>query len=101
MKLEDKEQYLNIIKYLQTVLEFYANEDNYKVKPLDEKKYEESNIVLDYGSQAKFALKSIENISKEIQDTNDEYENILKNYQKHPDMGSDTTQIMDKLKDLL
>lgn len=101
MKLEDKEQYLNVIKYLQTVLEFYAEEDNYKVNYIGEKNYEQSKIILDNGSQAKFALKSIDNISKEIQKTNDDYDKILKDYQKNHDLGSDTTQMMEKLKNLL
>lgn len=101
MDLEDKEQYLNTIKYLQSVLEFYADENNYKNNHINNKNYEKSKILLDNGHQAKSALDNIKNISKEINEINDEYDKILKDYQKNQNIDSDTTQIIDKLKNFL
>lgn len=74
----DDEKLLNEIVLLKQGLEFYANEENYDVnRPVDDKLY--SPVELDKGSQARFALKRVDDVLNEYQKMIDEYMDTVKN----------------------
>jgi len=68
----NNEQYENLIALLKQALEFYSDENNYKDKADVIPPIKADN----YGSQARFALKKIEEISSLNQDIENDYRNM-------------------------
>jgi len=68
----NNEQYENLIALLKQALEFYADKSNYLVKS----KSPDSDIRMDNGSQARFALSKIEEIDGLNQDIENDYQNM-------------------------
>jgi hypothetical protein len=79
----------NVINLLITALKFYQNEDNYK-KTFDN---ELSLIDKDGGHQARFALKTVDDIIKLEEKSYNEYENIIKT----EDVDSDVNDFLSKI----
>ena len=69
MKMKNIEDYQNLIELLKQALLFYADEKNY-IGDI----YRNSNIAVDQGSQARFALEKINEIENAYNDL-DEYIN--------------------------
>ena len=87
----------NIIELLKQALLFYSNVNNYKV---DRKVSDQifSLIEMDLGTQARFALKLIEDNAKVMGDANEEYMNsIIKNVD---DNNVDMIEIINVIKKL-
>jgi len=60
----DINELLNVIQILKNALNFYANEENYKENIIVSGECMSSQIEIDKGYTANFALKTIENINK-------------------------------------
>ena len=71
----NNEQYENLITLLKQALEFYSNENNYK-ENFNGKNIEPSLMIIDNGSQARFALKKIEELDVLNQDIENDYKNM-------------------------
>ena len=65
--LIDVEQYRNIIELMKQALMFYADIENYN----------SSKIILDLGSQARFAIETVDNILKQIERMDEEYNKMI------------------------
>lgn len=101
MNFENKEQYINLINYLQKILEFYSDENNYKDNFINEKNYEESKIKLDNGHHARFALNSINDFINTNEKMNEEYNKIIKNLENNNDTNYDPNKFLNDLKKYL
>ena len=72
-KMSSPDEYENIINLLKEALRFYA----------DPKNYEGTIPMIDHdeqGSQARFALKQAEDLTKQIQKMQDEYDKLITGY---------------------
>jgi len=70
----NSEQYENLISLMKEALKFYANIDNYK----QQNEFELfKKIEIDGGSQARFALKRVQEILDENQKMKDDYNRII------------------------
>lgn len=89
--------YQNLIVLLKQALEFYANEKNYY---FDETNYgDKSMVVIDNGTQARFALEKIEEMNQFYEGINTEYLDDLK--KKVDDIKDDDIEgLMDTMKEL-
>ena len=68
------EELLNQIELLKQALLFYADEKNYE----NEVRYEESSLIyVDNGSQAKFALKKVQETLDQNQKLQDDYNKVI------------------------
>ena len=91
MKMSSPEEYENIINLLKEALRFYA----------DPKNYEGTIPMIDHdeqGSQARFALKQAEDLTKQIQKMQDEYDKLITGYDQLQASG-DIADV-DKLKQI-
>ena len=90
-KMSSPEEYENIINLLKEALRFYADPKNYTgtmaMIDLDEQ-----------GSQARFALKQAEDLTKQIQKMQDEYDKLITGYDQLQASG-DIADV-DKLKQI-
>jgi len=79
--MNSNEDYQNLVGLLEQALRFYANADNYKInrKTSD---HIFSLIEMDSGTQARFALKLVEDNSKLMDNLNEEY---LKDFTENTD----------------
>jgi hypothetical protein len=68
----NSEQYENLIEFLKQALSFYANKENYLFY-----KDKDAPIALDEGSQARFALKRVQEILDENQKMKDDYNRLI------------------------
>ena len=91
MNLKNKEHYENIVSLLKMGLEIYADEDNYII-PNDSP----SAIQNDKGSNARFTLNQVNNILKEIDNMDNNFEKLLENTKD----DVDPELILKKLTDL-
>ena len=76
MNLPDKDQYLNIITLLQEVLKFYGKEENY-IEDQFTGTDAYSLIEIDKGSQARDALKRVEDFVKQHEEMETDYEKFF------------------------
>lgn len=96
MKME-KEQYENLINLFKSVLEFYANEENYLFY-----KHKDAAISIDEGEQARMVLKQYNSIVKNNEEQLDEYEKFIKeNKELNGEYGEDISKIIENLKNNL
>jgi outer membrane protein TolC len=75
MQLMNEEQYENLIALLKKALEFYGNQANYIEKPYNDGLI--SIIELDEGSQARFALKKVEETLNLNQKLQEDYNKVI------------------------
>ncbi|HPC09699.1 MAG TPA: hypothetical protein PLN85_01340 [archaeon] len=72
------EQYDNLFLLVKKILEFYSDEENYKL-PSSDSKFKDRKIIIDNGTQAKFALSKIDELIKFNEDIDNEYFERLNN----------------------
>lgn len=90
MMTNNVESYQNLIELLKKALEFYASDETYKYIHDD---IRTSLIVVDKGSQARFALSKITEFEKINQDILDEYNKYADNYLNDVDSDSENTDV--------
>ena len=72
MKMNNIEDYQNLVELLKQALEFYEEKTNY-----DGDIYHISKIAMDNGSQARFALEKIRELEEIHRKIHDEFEKFL------------------------
>lgn len=72
MELMNNEQYENLIALLKEALKFYANKENYLFH-----KDKDAPIALDEGSQARFALKKVQETLDADKKLQDDYNRVI------------------------
>lgn len=92
--MNDNEKYLNIIELLKQALLFYANKENYL-------SYEDKNtlIMLDKGSQARFALKQIEELDEINEKIKYDYNDLINDVKKE-ESPENIVNLINKIKDI-
>jgi len=91
--MNNDEKYLNIIELLKQALSFYADEQNYLFF-----KDKDALIALDEGSQARFALKQIEELDEINEKIKSDYKDII-NDAKSGDKPENVIKHISKIKD--
>ena len=87
MTMKTIDEYYNIVELLKKALEFYAADDNYTQKTMEDPKM----VELDRGSQARFALDKL----KEFQDEGKAHEKeFIENIRKAIQAGEDYDTMM-------
>jgi len=103
--MNNTEEYRNLISLLQEALKFYANADNYE-KNVTYPKYSElfSYIEMDVGTQARFALKQVQDTLDMKQKMEEDYEKLIDEAKKAlgnvEDIPTDLMDTMKTLKDI-
>jgi hypothetical protein len=93
----EKEQYENLINLFKSVLEFYADEENYLLN-----KDKDGVITIDGGEQARMVLKQYNSIVKNNEEQLDEYEKFIQeNKELNGEYGEDISKIIENLKNNL
>lgn len=95
----NKEDDQNIIALLKIALEFYADVDVYVVKPKTNSKAI-SMVGIDEGSQARFALKKLDEFEKSVDKIYEDYDNIMTNAIKSEESQENVFKIMEDLKNI-
>lgn len=91
----NKEEDQNLIELLKQALLFYSNDSNYYT-PSEGK----SLIIMDNGSQARFALKKVEEFSNLIDGVKDDYDNYITNAIQSEESPENVLKIIKDLKDV-
>lgn len=79
-RIGDIEQSNNIVVLFKKILEFYANKDNYIHQPKAESYNRELSLIIkDNGEQARFALKTYNDLCENQVKMINEYENEVDN----------------------
>lgn len=90
--MDNVTEYQNLIELLKKTLEFYANEENYVEKPMNDGLM--SMMEMDDGSQAKFALKKIKEFGEYKQES---IEDFLKDVEDNLETNQDVDDLYKKL----
>lgn len=92
-------EYESLVNFLKEALVFYANEENYK-QNINQNNVLVSNIELDNGHQARFALKQIGLVDKVNEEMEEE---MLKSFPKemeNTDTYEEFLNIIEKIKNI-
>ena len=92
-------EYESLVNFLKEALKFYADEENYN-QNINQNNVLVSQIELDSGYQAKFALKQIDVIAKANEDMEEE---MLKHFPKemeNTDTQEEFLKIIEQLKNI-
>lgn len=91
------EEYQNLVSVLKHALEFYANTENYDVKhPINNVLF--SQIEMDCGAQAKFALSKIEEVENNQKDLEKQFVADINNAFFENKSVDDTLKIIEEFK---
>lgn len=91
----NKEEDQNLIELLKQALLFYSNDSNYYT-PSQGK----SLIIMDNGSQARFALQKIDELTETFDNINKDYDSYITNAIKSEDSPENVLKIIEDLKDI-
>lgn len=80
----------NILTLVENILNFYANEDNYK----------NNMIQLDGGHQAKEAIKMIKLLNDDVEKSDEEYLKLFKNEMNGDYSDTDLNKLMNEIKNM-
>lgn len=92
--MNDNEKYLNIIELLKQALLFYADKENYLFY-----KDKDALIALDEGSQARFALKQIEELDEINEKIKSDYNDLINDVQEE-ESPENIMDLINKIKDI-
>ncbi len=91
------EEYQNLVSVLKSALEFYANTENYDAKhPVNNVLF--SQIEMDCGAQAKFALGKIEEVDNNQKELEKQFVTDLNNAFTEDKSMRDTLKIIEEFK---
>jgi hypothetical protein len=90
----NEENYLNTIELLKQALLFYANEENYLFY-----KNRDAPVAIDNGHQARFVLKTINELDKINKKIESDYDEIINNVEKE-ETPENIINIINKIKEI-
>lgn len=91
----NKEGDQNLIALLKEALKFYANKKNYLFY-----KDKDAPVVIDEGSQARFALQKVEEFSDLINNINNDYDKYITDAIKSEESPENVLKIIEDLKNV-
>ena len=94
-----KDQELNIVTYLQKVLNFYADKANY-VENQFTGTDAFSRIELDRGEQARQAIKQVEDLLKQQEEMETDFEKLVEKANEEEELGEQNKRLLEELKKL-
>ena len=97
-KLIMEDQELNIVTYLQKVLEFYAEESNYSHRAGE--KSGAGMVAMDRGEQARHALKQVADLLKQQEEMETDFEKLIERVNEEQELGEQNKKLLDELKKL-
>jgi len=91
----NKEDDVNLVALLKEALKFYANEENYLFY-----KDKDALVAIDEGSQARFALKKLDELTEVLNNVDNDYDKIMTNAIQSGESSENVFKIMDDLNNI-